>query len=165
VPEVEVRASTRRRKTATAYWSDGRIIVLVPAHVRGARRTELVAWLVERALQRQRPSRVSDTDLAARAARLAHQYTGGVQPSSIRWVTNQRSRWGSCTAATGEIRLSHRLQGVPSWVLDGVIVHELAHLVHPDHSAAFHQLCDAYPRQQEATAYLQGLAFGLGAER
>jgi predicted metal-dependent hydrolase len=78
-------------------------------------------------------------------------------------VTNQEKRWGSCTAETGEIRLSHRLRGVPDWVLDAVLVHELAHLVHPDHSAAFHALADRYERQAEASVFLDGFALGLEA--
>jgi len=46
----------------------------------------------------------------------------------VRWVDNQRSRWGSCTPADRTIRLSRRLQDMPAWVIDYVLVHELVHL-------------------------------------
>jgi predicted metal-dependent hydrolase len=153
--------SVRRRKTATAFWEDGRIVVVLPAHVRGARRDELVDWLVARAEARRPHARGSDEALAARAAQLADRYVDGVRPTAIRWVTNQQKRWGSCTASTGEIRLSHRLQPVPGWVLDAVVVHELTHLVHPDHSAAFHEVADRYPRHAEAAVFLEGYTLGL----
>jgi predicted metal-dependent hydrolase len=157
-----VRTSKRRRKTATAYWEDGRIVVVVPSHVRRADRPELVEWLVARVLSQRPRAAASDEALAERAATLADRYVGGERPASIRWVTNQQKRWGSCTSVTREIRLSHRLRAVPEWVLDATIVHELAHLVHPDHSAAFHAIADRHPRQREAAIFLEGYSLGLG---
>ena len=162
-PEVEIRTSSRRRKTATAFWEGGRIVVVMPTHVRRADRAELVEWLVARVLAKRARAGVSDEALAHRAASLADRYVDGVRPASIRWVTNQGKRWGSCTAQTGEIRLSHRLRAVPEWVLDATIVHELTHLVHPNHSPHFHQIANRYPRQREATIFLEGYSLGLGA--
>ncbi len=162
-PKVEVRTSSRRRKTATAFWEGGRIIVVMPSHVRRADRADLVEWLVTRMLAKRPRASASDNALAMRAASLADRYVEGERPASIRWVTNQGKRWGSCTSATREIRLSHRLRTVPEWVLDATIVHELAHLVHPDHSPGFHQLANRYPRQREAAIFLDGYSLGLGA--
>jgi hypothetical protein len=162
-PPIEIRTSKRRRKTATAYWSDESIVVVLPAHVRGTAKTELVDWLVARVLANRPRSRASDEVLAERARVLAERYVPGARWTSVRWVTNQDKRWGSCTAETGEVRLSHRLRGVPDWVLDAVLVHELSHLVHPDHSAAFHALANRYPRQAEASVFLDGFALGLEA--
>jgi hypothetical protein len=162
-PEVVVRTSTRRRKTATAFWEDGRIVVVLPSHVRRADRPELVEWLVARVLAQRPSAAASDEALARRAAALADRYVDGERPASIRWVTNQHKRWGSCTSTTREIRLSHRLRSVPEWVLDATIVHELAHLVHPDHSGAFHAIADRHPRQREAALFLEGYSLGLGS--
>lgn len=162
-PEVVVRTSTRRRKTATAFWEAGRVVVVLPARVPLANRDELIDWLVRRTLAKRPGATSSDGDLAERAAALADRYVDGVRPSGIRWVTNQDKRWGSCSTDSGEIRLSHRLQAVPGWVLDAAIVHELAHLVHPDHSPPFHALADRYPRQREAGLFLEGYSLGLRA--
>ena len=52
-------------------------------------------------------------------------------------VTDPKSRWGSCTPSRGTIRYSWRLIMAPPWVLDYVAAHEVAHLVHGDHSPAF----------------------------
>ena len=70
----------------------------------------------------------------ARAAHLSAAYLGGrAQPASVRWVSNQESRWGSCTPAEGSIRISDKVRGMPGWVLDYVLLHELAHLIEPGH--------------------------------
>jgi predicted metal-dependent hydrolase len=53
------------------------------------------------------------------------------------------------------------LRTVPGWVLDAVLVHELAHLVEPTHSARFRRLADRYPRMREADTFLAGFTLGL----
>jgi hypothetical protein len=162
-PEVEVRSSTRRRKTSSAQWTDGRIVVSLPAHLMGRERDETIAWLVNRLMARQHGVRaLGDDALMARAVELSDRYVSGVRPASVRWVTNQSARWGSCSYSTQEVRLSHRLRDVPEWVLDSVLIHELAHLRHPDHSAAFHELANTYPRHHEAGIFLAGYGLGLG---
>jgi predicted metal-dependent hydrolase len=161
-PEVEVRVSTRRRKSASAFWSDGRVVVVLPASMPRSARAEMVDDLVRRVVNYRPHLAASDTDLTARAEYLADRYLDGVRASSIRWVTNQRSQWGSCTCGSAEIRISDRLRVVPGWVLDAVLVHELAHLVEPNHSARFRALVDRYGRSKEADVFLDG--FSLGRE-
>jgi predicted metal-dependent hydrolase len=158
---IEVRTSTRRRKTATAFWQDDTIVVVLPSWMRPPQSDAMVESLVRRVLA-QRPMRhASDDDLARRAAHLAQRYLSGTLPRSIRWVTNQRQRWGSCSLASRDIRVSDRLRVVPDWVLDAVLVHELAHLDEPAHSARFRQLAGRYPRMEEADTFLQGFSLGL----
>ena len=86
-------------------------------------------------------------------------------PSSVSWVGNQQHRWGSCTPSTGAIRLSDRLRRLPGWVVDYVLVHELAHLIEPSHSARFWSLVARYPQAERARGYLEGYqaAGGSGA--
>lgn len=160
-PEVVVRTSSRRRKTSAAFWENGRIVVVLPSHVPKAQRPAIVEWLVARVLSKRPGATATDEALAKRAAALADRYVDGVRPSSIRWVTNQGKRWGSCSTHTGEIRLSHRLRAVPEWVLDATIVHELAHLIHGDHSADFHAVADRFPRQSDTLYFLEGYSLGL----
>ena len=161
-PEVEVRISARRRKTSEAKWVGGRIVVSLPAHLPVEDRQPTIDWLVDRLLTRHRlQAGLSDEDLLARAITLSDRYLVGVRPTSVRWVTNQTARWGSCSWYSGEIRVSHRLRAVPDWVLDSVLVHELAHLTHPDHSPAFHRLAAGYPRHGEAGVFLAGYGLGL----
>jgi hypothetical protein len=161
-PEVEVRISKRRKKTSEAKWVGGRIVVSLPAHLDVESRQKTIDWLVERLLTRHRlQSGLDDDGLLARAIELSDRYLVGARPASVRWVTNQTARWGSCSYYSGQIRLSHRLRVVPEWVLDSVLVHEVAHLTHPDHSPAFHKLAGAYPRHKEAGVFLAGYGLGL----
>ena len=163
-PDVEVRISARRRKTSEPRWVGGRIVVSLPAHLSQEAREKTIAWLVDR-LVAKHPLRtaIGDAELMTRAVALSDRYRIGARPTSVRWVTNQSARWGSCSFHSGEIRLSHRLRSVPEWVLDAVLVHELAHLVHPNHSAAFHHLANGYRRHHEAGIFLAGYGLGLAA--
>lgn len=162
-PAVEVRTSTRRRKTASAFWEHDRVVVVLPSWMPHAQRPDMVEALVRRVLAQRPNHRASDRDLEERAALLARRYLHGTLPRSIRWVSNQRRRWGSCSTDSREIRISDRLRLVPGWVLDAVLVHELAHLEEASHSPRFHQLADRFPRMAEADAFLEG--FGLGLEQ
>ena len=161
-PAVEVRVSARRKKTSEARWEGDRIVVHVPARLGAAERESTVRWLVQRLLTRYRfPATLTSDDLLQRAIDLSERYLVGARPSSVRWVTNQTARWGSCSFYSGDIRLSHRLRVVPAWVLDSVLVHEVAHLTYPDHSPDFHRLAAGYPRHDEAGVFLAGYSLGL----
>ncbi|MGO9027792.1 MAG: M48 family metallopeptidase [Acidimicrobiales bacterium] len=160
-PDVEIRVSSRRKKTAGAHWEGDRIIVVVPPHLRGVDRDIMVDHLAGR-LARHRPLlHASDSLLEERAVALGDRHLDGIRASSIRWSTTQLKRWGSCTLLTREIRISERLRVAPAWVLDAVIVHELAHLVEPSHNARFKALENRYPRRAEADVFLDGYSLGL----
>jgi predicted metal-dependent hydrolase len=135
---VRVIRSTRRRRMTKAD------------------EAQFVAELVERIEKREQRGAI---DIDARTRELARRY-GLPLPESIRFVDNQRSRWGSCSIESREIRVSSKLADYPVWVLDYVIVHELAHLVVADHSAEFHALVDRYPKAERARGYLTAKADG-----
>jgi predicted metal-dependent hydrolase len=162
-----VRRSTRRRRTVSAYRDGDVTVVLLPARMTRAEEREWVAVMLDRlAAKESRPRPPSgDGALLARARRLAAAYLdGSVEPASVRWVDNQKSRWGSCTPEDRSIRLSSRLRVMPSWVVDYVLVHELAHLREPGHDAAFWELVSAYPRAERARGYLEGIIAGSGPD-
>ncbi len=166
---VEVRRSTRRRRSVTAFREDGRTVVVVPHRMSRAEIVPYVEELVGRLAQRERRGRRTDAQLQARAALLSRRHLEGrAVPSSVRWVGNQRRRWGSCTPADGTIRLSDRLVAMPEYVVDYVLVHELVHLLVSDHGPAFEAWMAHYPRLDEARAFLAGVdhatGHGLGAE-
>ncbi|MGQ0431841.1 MAG: M48 metallopeptidase family protein [Microthrixaceae bacterium] len=148
--EVEVVRSAKRRKSVSARIVDGRIVIRMPQWMTKAQEAEYVTELVAK-LERQNTA--TTVDLPRRARELAKRYDLP-EPSSITWVSNQQQRWGSCTPSTGEIRISDRIAGFPDWVVDAVIVHELAHLVHLAHSAAFWALANRYPKTERAYGFL-----------
>lgn len=158
-PLVDVRRSRRRRRTVSAYREGDTVVVLVPARFTRAEEREWVDAMVQRLERRDRRRRPGDEALEQRARELSARWLDGrAVASSVRWVDNQRARWGSCTIDDGTIRLSRRLQGMPPWVLDYVLLHELAHLLEPGHDAAFWALVDRFPRTERARGYLEGVS-------
>lgn len=70
-------------------------------------------------------------------------------------VKTYKARWGSCKI-TGEIQFNWKLMLAPPAVVDYVIVHELCHLTHHNHSAAFWQLVAYhYPEFKQARQWLK----------
>jgi predicted metal-dependent hydrolase len=158
-PRVEVRRSSRRRRTVSAYRKDDTVVVLLPARLSAAEEEEWVATMLARLERSERRRRPSDRSLELRARELSERYLDGrAVPRSVRWVDNQNSRWGSCTPADGAIRLSRRLEGMPSWVVDYVLVHELAHLVEAGHTPRFWAWVDRYPKAERARGFLEGVS-------
>jgi len=164
---VEVRRSARRRRTVTAYREAGRTVVLIPAGFSAAEERRWVDQMVAKLRSREdrrRRTLGTDADLAERAAELSAAHLDGLAvPASVRWVDNQNRRWGSCTPADRTIRLSSRLRGMPEYVVDYVLVHELAHLLEPAHDDRFWALVHAYPRTDRALGFLEGVEHGRGA--
>lgn len=160
--EVEIRRSRRRTRTVKAYREGDRTIILMPAHLSEAEEQHHVQSLLGRLERRERRVRPSDDELLARAATLSATWLEGrAVPSSVRWVSNQNTRWGSCTSVDGSIRLSDRLKGMPSWVIDYVLLHELAHLLEAHHGPAFWALVDRFPRAERAKGFLEGAVHRL----
>jgi predicted metal-dependent hydrolase len=166
-PSVEVRRSRRRSRTVSAYREGDTVVVLLPARMSRAEEQhwveEMLARLQRSETRRRSPARTSDTALLARCRQLsARHLRGKADPASVRWVPPMRTRWASCTPADGAIRVSDRLRDVPAWVLDYVLVHELAHLLAPGPGADFWALVRGYPRTERAIGYLEGLSAAAG---
>lgn len=152
---VEIVRSRRRRKTVQATIVDGVIRVQAPASMSQRELDEHVHYLVARLERRYRSESV---DLEARSRRLSKRFELP-KATSVAWA-DQRSQWGSCTPSTGEIRISNRLAAYPPWILDYVLVHELAHLVEANHSPAFNALVARYPLAERARGFLMAISFG-----
>ena len=159
MPDVEVRRSRRRTRTVTAFRENGRLVVAIPDRFTRVQEREWVRRMVARVESSEQRRRPSDERLAARAAELSRRYLGGqAQPTSVAWSARQGRRWGSCTVAEGAIRISTRVQGMPTWVLDYVLLHELAHLLCAGHGPAFWALLGGYPHLDRARGFLEGAA-------
>jgi predicted metal-dependent hydrolase len=159
--KVEVKRSKRAKRNVTAYRDNDKTVVTVPTRMAKRDVDAYVVELVNRLDDRDERTS-SQEALEQRARVLSRKYLGQdlfethKVPVKIRWVTNQNSRWGSCTPNEGTIRLSHRMQRMPSYVIDSVIVHELIHLLVTDHSPAFYELMNKFPQHEKAKAYLDG---------
>ena len=165
-PEIRIIRSERRRKTVSARLLDNGSVMEVsaPAGMADAELKSAIDNLKSRLLRhKERVETADDGAFARRAAELNRQYFGGrLRWREIRYVDNQQRRYGSCTPATGAIRISHRLATMPVWVRDYVIVHELAHLLEANHGPRFWKLVNRYPRVERARGYL--ICLGLEPE-
>jgi predicted metal-dependent hydrolase len=162
--QVEIRRSRKRVRTVTAWREGDRTIVAIPARFTRAQEHEWVRRMLARLAAQERRRRPSDDELMSRATELSTKYLDGrARPTTVRWSTNQGRRWGSCTPSDGTIRISDRVRGMPRWVLDYVLLHELAHLLHAGHGPEFWAVLDAYPRTLRARGFLEGYAYA--AER
>lgn len=152
----------------SAYRDGDTIVVMIPARFTRAEEAEWVARMIERLdsrgpRRRRRPT--GDAALAERARQLSASYLGGrAAPLSVRWVGGMRTRWASCTPSDATIRLSERLQQMPDWVQDYVLLHELAHLIVPGHGPSFWALLAPYPRTERARGYLDGVSAAAGLD-
>ncbi|MEZ4538853.1 MAG: M48 family metallopeptidase [Chloroflexota bacterium] len=157
---VQIIRSARRRKSVSARLEDGVLIIRAPATIRDDELAPIIEGLRKRMLKRGRIAPQTDETLEKRARELNRKYFDGrLSWRSVRYVTNQNSRFGSCTPEDGTIRLSHRLASMPAWVRDYVLVHELAHLLEANHGANFWKLVSRYPLTERARGYL--MAVGL----
>ena len=147
---VEVVRSKRRRKTVSALLVGDVVRVSMPAWMSKADEERYVADLVGRIARQETRERV---DIAARAATLARRY-GLPTASSVTWMPNRKTQWATCAVADREIRVVERLAEFPAWVLDYVLVHELAHLAETNHSARFWKMVNRYPKAERARGFL-----------
>ena len=155
---VNVIRSANRRRTANATMLKGEIVVRIPDNCSAADERRIVGKLA-RGLEAKLLS--ASADLPSRVEHLAGSYDLP-RPESIRWSSRQNQRWGSCTPSTRAIIISDRLREMPQWVIDYVIVHEMAHLVEGKHSPAFYAITDRYPLTERARGYLEGVAHAVG---
>lgn len=179
---VEVKRTCVRRLNLRVR-SDGTAHLSVPMHVGPAEAQRFLdahaAWLRKRVEAHLTPEPndalvalwggLVDLPDAMTPDKLWHRELSGVLPAVVQrmeeatglcasgWqLRAMTSRWGSCTPATGRIRLNVRLAAYPPTCLDYVVAHELTHLAEPSHNARFHELlARAYPQERAARALLR----------
>lgn len=157
---IKIIRSKKRQKTVSAELKNGELVVRAPARMSQKELQPIIEKLQARLRKKVRRIPKTDEDLEAIAQSLNKKYFNGrLQWQSIRYVTNQNKRFGSCTPSLGTIRISHRLASMPDWVLNYVVVHELSHLEEANHGPNFWALVNQYPLTERARGYL--MAIGL----
>jgi len=157
---VEIVRSQKRKKTVSAELKNGTLLVRAPARMSHKELTPIIEKLQKRLRKKVNRPPKFDADLEEMAHQLNRTYfSNRLKWQSIRYVTNQNKRFGSCTPSTGTIRLSHRLATMPQWVLTYVLMHELAHLEEGNHGPDFWALVNQYSLTERARGYL--MAIGL----
>lgn len=146
---------SKRKTMALEVRRDGSVVVRAPLRLSHAAIADFVArhqgWLsVQQARQaawRQahpQPTPEEAQALLEKARRLLPERTAyyarrmGLSPTGVR-ITSAKTRFGSCSAKNS-LCFSWRLMAYPMEAVDYVVVHELCHIVHKNHSAAFYAL-------------------------
>jgi predicted metal-dependent hydrolase len=161
-PPIRIVASPNRHRTVSARLVDGVLELRVPAAMSVAEREHWAERMRVRLQRQVRRARPTDGALERRAEALNRQhFDGRLSWHSIAYAP-QTSRWGSCTFTSGVIRISTRAAALPGWVLDYLLVHELAHLEVPHHGPRFWALVNRYPLTERARGYLMALDHQAG---
>ena len=163
---VEVVRDGRLRSRIHWEWHGDHVRVRAPRRVSQRDLDRTVAQILEEVKRRRSQVRArADGDLEAMARRINRSYFDGeIDWHSIRWVSNMRKRWGSCTnggPTDGDIRISDRIKGWPAWVIEYVVAHEMVHRKHPNHSKEFWAFLGRYPKAERARGFVLGAAFQM----
>lgn len=161
--EIKIVRSKRRKKTISAQWEENGTVLTInaPAHMTDAQLAPYIDDLKAQAEEQQAKWRRGNDEKLERRAKYLNRkfFDNQLRWNAVRWVTNQNTRWGSCSANRGTIRLSHRLLALPQYVQDYVLIHELAHLAEPNHGDAFWDLVHRFPKAERAIGFLHGIEF------
>lgn len=156
IQAIKILRSKKRRRTVSARVVRDILIVRAPESIPESRLQKVIAEFKARIERKQLREELNKREnLAQRAKEFNFRYfESKLNISSIEYVTDQHSKFGCCNYRTGCIRISHRISAMPQWVRDYVIIHELAHLVIPDHSQAFWDIVNRYKLAERARGYL-----------
>ena len=162
--DVKINYSNKRLRTVSARLINGSLLVNAPAAMPRERLEKVIDNFKVRFERRKLKKELNKTrPLAEIAAKLNDRYFNGkLKINSIEYATSQNSGFGCCNHRDASIRISHRLSRMPEWVRDCVIVHEMAHLIEPNHGPAFWNIVSRYELAERAKGYL--MAVGLDSE-
>ena len=151
---VRVVRSARRRKTVEAKLRGRELVIYMPANATRAEEERWVRHFVEKAKRRLGAEKDNEY-LRRKFEAFNRRYFGGrLRVGRIEFSDRMKSRFGSCNPKRRTIRLSERLRRMPEWVLDYVLIHEMAHLLYPNHSRAFWKKVREYKYAERARGYL-----------
>lgn len=159
--EVKIVRSLRRQRTVSARLAGDTLVVNAPATLSQERLEKIIVDLklkFERIkLKKELEKR---EDLSEIASRINERYfSNRLKINSIEYVTGQNSKFGCCNCSSANIRISHRVGFMPGWVRDYVIIHEMAHLVEPNHSKSFWNIVSRYKLAERARGFLLAVGF------
>lgn len=160
--EIEIIRSSRRLRTVSARIVENTLIVSAPDTLSHERLNKII---VDFKLKFERKKLKEELDkkenLAAIASAINRKYFGNrLKINSIQYVTNQTSKFGCCNYRSADIRISHRVGMMPDWVRDYVVIHEMAHLIEPNHSKSFWDIVSCYGLAERARGFLMAAGFG-----
>ncbi|MBN3039563.1 MAG: M48 family metallopeptidase [Candidatus Omnitrophica bacterium] len=161
IQDVKIHRSPNRVRTVNAYLEQGILHVQAPQNISEQELQNIISKFKKRITKRKlRKELNKNHNLKEIAEKLNKKYFAGrLEISSIAYTTNQDKKYGVCNVSNGSILISHRLAKMPEWVRDYIIVHEMAHLIEPNHSKRFHNIVSRYPLAERSKGFLMAMGF------
>jgi len=161
--QITIIRSKRRKKTIQTKYDEGRLWIYLPFGMSPKDERKWITRMIQRHEQWKKKQTLEESNrwLIQRAQDLNKKYFEGRLNFTIKFVMNQHTRYGSCTSLDGSIRISERIKTMPTWVQYYVIIHELAHLIYPNHSKKFWEKVNQYKYAERAKGYL----IAMGAQK
>tara|TARA_B110000879_G_C11151420_1_gene504803 strand:+ start:1400 stop:2188 length:789 start_codon:yes stop_codon:yes gene_type:complete len=138
----------KKRSSSGAKIKEDRILLSLDEKLFGVNKSEIIKTALSRVFAKKYKHEVE------KRLELINKHYFGHAVKSLRLKYN-KSNWGSCSNS-GNINLSTRLLMAPQWVLDYVIVHELAHMNEMNHSKKYWAIVEkVYPEYKKAEKWLK----------
>lgn len=156
--EVKIIRSRRRRRTVSARLVEDTLLVNAPLMFSGPHLDKIISGFKVKFEQKKLKDELArKQSLCDISSRLNEKYFDNqLKINSIEYVTGQSRRFGCCNYNSGNIRISHKIGLIPAWVRDYVVIHEMAHLIEPNHSRAFWDIVSRYKLAERARGFLIG---------
>lgn len=162
--EIKIIRSSRRLRTVSARLVKDTLLVRAPLMLSEQRLDKVVSgFKLKFERKKLKQGLDKNQNLIDIAAKFNEKYFDNkLKINSIEYVIDQNSKFGCCNYRTANIRISHRIGLMPEWVRDYVVIHEMAHLIEPNHSKSFWDIVYRYKLSERARGYL--MAAGLDIE-
>jgi predicted metal-dependent hydrolase len=161
--EVKIIRSRRRRRCVSARLVNDLLLINAPLLLPQERLNKIVSDFKLKFERRKLKIELDkEKNLLDLANTLNDKYFDNkLRIESIEYATNQNSRFGCCNYRTAKIRISHKIGLMPRWVRKYVLIHEMAHLIEPNHSRAFWDIVCRYKLTERARGYLMAANIGM----
>ena len=161
--EVKIIRSKRRLRTVSARMTKDILLVQAPERL-AAEQLEKIVGQFKLKFERKflKTELDKSRDLVDRANRInAKYFANKLKLDQIEYVTGQNSKFGCCNWRTARISISHKIGLMPAWVRDYVVLHEMAHLVEPNHGKVFWEIVSRYRLAERARGYLMAVGHNI----
>ncbi len=161
--EVKIIRSLRRKRCVGARLVNNLLLINAPLTLSQERLDKIIEDFKSKFTRRMIKAELDkDKNLMDLASALNKQYfENKLKIKLLEYSTNQNSRFGCCNYRTAEIRISHKVGLMPKWVLRYVLLHEMAHLIQPNHGRAFWEIVGRYRLMERARGYLMAASIGM----
>ena len=159
--DIVIQRSKKRKKTLQATFKSNTVKILVPVTTPDFE----IDIFLDKFLQKLERNKIivnNNQELISRANKLKKKFIPEAPDFTIVFQERLKRTWGKCFTNRRKIVINPVLAKYPKWVLDFVIIHELAHLLVPNHGKEFRSLVNRFKLKERAVGFL--MAKGMSEE-